>query len=218
MRRADYSYQKLLYKNEEFLIIKDLNLGSISVTNDMENVLDEISETLGTSLEGMMILYQDSTGLYDGVRYDNRTVSFIILQRNDVFSACEALLKKQERALLNRKMGIYFLVEAEIMMDDALSLMADISDSYSYVKEIRQNLHQMKKIISQFCAIQDKNDEYRKTAITELLWIRSKAASLIEVMDNESNSPYFCENLRGNVEKIYHHFDRLYQEVKSKSQ
>lgn len=43
MRRADYIHSLDKYKNKvDVIVIEDLNLGSVSVTNDIENVIEDI--------------------------------------------------------------------------------------------------------------------------------------------------------------------------------
>lgn len=49
-----------------FIVIHDLNLGKISVTNDMENILFDLAN-LTPYLEKMNIIYEDSSGVFDGV-------------------------------------------------------------------------------------------------------------------------------------------------------
>lgn len=56
------------------LYIEDLNLGRMSVTNDMENVLEAIYAELGSL--PVKITYKDSDGNVDGVKYINGNVSF----------------------------------------------------------------------------------------------------------------------------------------------
>lgn len=47
------------------VVIYDLNQGGRSVTNDVENVLRVIGESV--PLEGKKIIYQDSSGIFDGI-------------------------------------------------------------------------------------------------------------------------------------------------------
>jgi len=49
------------------LAIEDLNLGKMSVTNNMENVLTEIRSKIGDEIVGAKIVYRDSEGEWDGV-------------------------------------------------------------------------------------------------------------------------------------------------------
>ena len=54
MRKADYTYE---IKNDVVSII-DLNLGNLSVTNDIENILTEINKT--KNIIGKRVTYRDS--------------------------------------------------------------------------------------------------------------------------------------------------------------
>ncbi|WP_240699514.1 hypothetical protein [Spirosoma sordidisoli] len=58
--RADYTYSI----DDNIIAIIDLDLGSKSVTNDMENVLDDIRAELG-DLAGYSVIYRDSMGRWD---------------------------------------------------------------------------------------------------------------------------------------------------------
>lgn len=58
MIRANYTYGIL----DDVLYIIDENLGSMSVTNDMERVLEDIQKT-GINLSEYKIMYKDSEGI-----------------------------------------------------------------------------------------------------------------------------------------------------------
>jgi len=74
MTKSDYAYKV----EDEFLIIKDLNLGRMSVTNDIENVLNEISKLI--ILDLYKIIYEDSDGMFDAVlTYQNEFSDYYIL-------------------------------------------------------------------------------------------------------------------------------------------
>jgi hypothetical protein len=49
------------------LAIEDLNLGKMSVTNNMENVLTEIRSKIGDKILDAKIVYRDSEGSWGGV-------------------------------------------------------------------------------------------------------------------------------------------------------
>jgi hypothetical protein len=53
--------------NGDLLQIVDLNLGGRSVTNDIENVINEIYQKIGEEIKKYKILYRDSEGVWDGV-------------------------------------------------------------------------------------------------------------------------------------------------------
>lgn len=69
--RADYTYTV----EDNVIAIVDLDLGSKSVTNDIENVLADIRSELG-DLAGYSVIYRDSMGRWDGVRLVGRSVEF----------------------------------------------------------------------------------------------------------------------------------------------
>lgn len=61
MRKADYEY----YIDDDKIYIIDLNLGSVSVTNDAENVLSEIN--YNNDIIGKKVLYKDSESLWSEI-------------------------------------------------------------------------------------------------------------------------------------------------------
>lgn len=50
---------------EGILVIEDLNLGRMSVTNNAESVISEIYTQIGTQLHNLDIIYKDSEGIWD---------------------------------------------------------------------------------------------------------------------------------------------------------
>lgn len=85
--RADYTYTV----EENIIAIVDLDMGSRSVTNDIENVLDEISAQLG-GLAGYAIIYRDSQGIWDGVRLERGLAVFYGLNETELEEARRRLL------------------------------------------------------------------------------------------------------------------------------
>jgi hypothetical protein len=85
--RADYTYTV----DGNIIAIIDLDLGSRSVTNDMENVLAEIRAELG-DLAGYSIIYRDSMRRWDGVRLVNGVTHFYGLNEEDPQMAMRHLL------------------------------------------------------------------------------------------------------------------------------
>jgi hypothetical protein len=69
--RANYTYTVA----GSVIAIIDLDQGSKSVTNDMENVLDDIRAQIG-DLSGYSVIYRDSMGRWDGVRFQRGVVQF----------------------------------------------------------------------------------------------------------------------------------------------
>lgn len=90
--RADYTYTVA----GNVIAIIDLDQGSKSrsagaVTNDMENVLDEISAELG-GLAGYSVIYRDSMGRWDGVRLERGVAAFYSLNETNPERAAARLL------------------------------------------------------------------------------------------------------------------------------
>ncbi len=85
---ADYTYTV----EGNIIAIVDLDQGSKSVTNDMENVLEDIRTELG-DLAGYAVIHQDSTGRWDGVRQvEQRVIEFYSLNETDQQRAANRLL------------------------------------------------------------------------------------------------------------------------------
>ena len=62
---ADYDCEVV----DDVVVIFDLDCGNRSVTNDMPNVLHDVSGSIGR-LDGRPIIYRDSTKTFDGVLHD----------------------------------------------------------------------------------------------------------------------------------------------------
>lgn len=85
--RANYTYTV----EGSVIAIVDLDQGSKSVTNDIENVLNDIRAELG-DLAGYAVIYRDSMGRWDGVRLVGRLVEFYALGESDPQQAAGRLL------------------------------------------------------------------------------------------------------------------------------
>jgi hypothetical protein len=90
--RADYTYTV----EGTVIAIIDLDLGNKSVTNDIDNVLEDIRAEVG-DLAGYSVIYQDSMGRWDGIRLVNHTVYFYGLGEADKASAMNRLLHLVEQ-------------------------------------------------------------------------------------------------------------------------
>ncbi len=64
--RADFRYLIAVLDHQKVLLIEDLNLGNMSVTNDIENVVASISQKENIDPKGHLIIYMDSEGRWDG--------------------------------------------------------------------------------------------------------------------------------------------------------
>jgi len=66
--RADYEYS--INRVKKRLAIVDLNLGRMSVTNCIEDVVDEIAQNENINHSNYMIIYRDSENIWDGWIHD----------------------------------------------------------------------------------------------------------------------------------------------------
>lgn len=64
--RADFHYRLTVFDNHKVLLICDQDLGNMSVTNDIENVVSDIALHEGIDPEDYLIFYKDSLGYWDG--------------------------------------------------------------------------------------------------------------------------------------------------------
>ena len=89
--KSDFTYT---IANDVLRII-DLNYGRMSVTNDIENVLEHIK-----GIEGFMpsyTIYRDSEGSWDAVTYDGSRASFYLLagtSEDDAINLLENNIKR----------------------------------------------------------------------------------------------------------------------------
>ena len=59
------------------LVIEDLNLGRMSVTNNIENILEEISIELNDGFtQNTKIIYRDSDGMWDGIKIESASYTY----------------------------------------------------------------------------------------------------------------------------------------------
>lgn len=63
MVRSDYTYSI----EDDTLKIIDLNLGNMSVTNNIEEVLTEILHNEGNYIQDLKVIYRDSECIWDTV-------------------------------------------------------------------------------------------------------------------------------------------------------
>jgi len=95
MARAKYHYNIEEYRGREILVVYDDfdgNNPTMTVTNDMEAVLSEIKEKEGGILPST-IIYRDTEGIFDGVRFSSGIASFYNLGDGDLEDAMPAALK-----------------------------------------------------------------------------------------------------------------------------
>lgn len=67
MKKSNFTYTI----DGRVLFIEDSNMGGMSVTNDVENVIEEMNTLLsamGTSVKDFDVIYRDSDGMIDGIK------------------------------------------------------------------------------------------------------------------------------------------------------
>jgi hypothetical protein len=74
--------------------IVDLNRGTASVTNDIENVLRKIEAWHQGSIAGYRIMYRDADGYFDGVEWDGEHARFFAIRETDEATAEKRLLAR----------------------------------------------------------------------------------------------------------------------------
>lgn len=96
MSRSDYSFAVIQIFQEkravEVVQIADANLGNMSVTNDIENVINEIAARLPNPPFGYAWIYRDSSGDWDEILVDQtgNFVKFVALPRGRCLTELEA--------------------------------------------------------------------------------------------------------------------------------
>ncbi|WP_195985330.1 DUF6011 domain-containing protein [Clostridium sp. D33t1_170424_F3] len=92
--RSDFDFHLRTVDGRNIIVIEDLDAGGMSVTNNIEAVVAEAAGQLGTDPNTALIIYRDSSGIYDGVRAsigDGR-YGFYHLGQKDEAAAIEAAL------------------------------------------------------------------------------------------------------------------------------
>ena len=72
--RAEFTYSMVLNR----IKIVDLNRGTASVTNDIENVLRKIEAWHQGSIAGYRIMYMDADAYWDGCEWNGQRARFFI--------------------------------------------------------------------------------------------------------------------------------------------
>lgn len=93
--KAKYDYHLVRYKNQDVLLIIDHNIGSMSLTNDIENVVEEIEDKEHIDAKNYLIVYRDSAGVWDGwEKSKDKMGQFVLLgQQKEWQSAIDNYLK-----------------------------------------------------------------------------------------------------------------------------
>jgi hypothetical protein len=85
---ADFTYSL----SGNVISIVDLNLGNRSLTNDIESVLRKIEHYHQGSIVGFKIMYRDSEGVWDGIKWDGGRALFFALRETEEERARKKLL------------------------------------------------------------------------------------------------------------------------------
>ena len=88
---ADFTYSI----SGNVISIVDLDLGNRSVTNDIESVLRKIEHYHQDSIGGFRIMYRDSEGFWDSIRWDGKSASFFPLREAEEGRARNKLLNRE---------------------------------------------------------------------------------------------------------------------------
>lgn len=99
MRDSDYTWKIVKSLGKEVLSIIDLDKGRVSVTNNIENIVEQIERMLtaqGKSLPEF-IVYRDSDQTWDG--WDNKRQDFILLSAYNESVAIERLIRVNEKKI-----------------------------------------------------------------------------------------------------------------------
>jgi prophage maintenance system killer protein len=89
--RSDYIATFRYVDGRQFLMIEDLNKGRMSVTNNIENIVDYVCMNKLQNPCEVYIVYKDSEGMWDG--YEFASLHFIPLQKRHWLSAAKQMLQ-----------------------------------------------------------------------------------------------------------------------------
>jgi hypothetical protein len=79
--RANFLYRLGIVDDKKILLIWDQDLGNMSVTNDIENVVADIVAHESIDPIEHLIIYRDSTGRWDG--WDRATEDFFCFSEKE---------------------------------------------------------------------------------------------------------------------------------------
>lgn len=64
--KSDFTHHLETYEGREVIAIEDLNLGNMTVTNNIENVVDCISKMEHINPANFIVVYNGTDGYWDG--------------------------------------------------------------------------------------------------------------------------------------------------------
>ena len=80
---ADFTYSF----SDNVISIVDLNIGNRFVTNDISYVFQQVEQFHQGPINSYRIMYRDSCGVWDGIRWDGETAFFVSLNETDYRAA-----------------------------------------------------------------------------------------------------------------------------------
>lgn len=100
MSRSDYIHKIEHFLNRDVIVIEDLYLGRMSVTNNIEVVIAEIEIMEHTDATKQIVVYKDCSDTWDG--YDYLKEQFVILNED----TWEAAVTKYIKILIARQIPV----------------------------------------------------------------------------------------------------------------
>ncbi len=90
----------LLFADNEFVVIEDKNLGAMTITNNPQSVINDLSSTY--DFKKVKLIYKDTMGVFDGIEVvSGKFVRFIPLRTTQMGKAIE-LFKGRSMEKLSR--------------------------------------------------------------------------------------------------------------------
>lgn len=98
--KSDFTYRINTSQGKPVLVITDLARGGMSVTNNIEAIVQSIAAEIGERVYTMPIVYRDSMGQYDGVNGDSlQRNPFYFLDKDNETDAVMAAIQRQEEQI-----------------------------------------------------------------------------------------------------------------------
>lgn len=98
--KSDFTYRINTSQGKPVLVITDLDRGGMSVTNNIEAIVQSIAAEIGERVYTMPIVYRDSMGRYDGVNGDSlQRNPFYFLDKDNEAGAVIAAIQRQEEQI-----------------------------------------------------------------------------------------------------------------------
>lgn len=99
-RRSSFTFNLTERSGIKFIVIVDNNVG-VSVTNNIENIIQYISEEENIDISEFVIIYKDSEGVWDG--FNPITQDFIVISAESEEDAIENFTSNRVNQLLNER-------------------------------------------------------------------------------------------------------------------